>query len=116
MARRTTHRTSKGTKLYAKRAKDGTFKDIQTFKRAHAADLRKKSRAEAAEAVVQMMKAGVETAMTTVKKTVKKVAKKKTAKGAAPKKTKATKPVAKKKGAPKKASKKSAGKKGAMKR
>lgn len=45
-ARRTTHRSSKGTKLYAVRSKSGQFKDIQTFKRAHAADLRKTSKAE----------------------------------------------------------------------
>ena len=42
MAKRTTHRSSKGTKLYAMRDKEGKFKDIQTYKRAHAADLRKK--------------------------------------------------------------------------
>jgi hypothetical protein len=42
MAKRTTHRSSKGTKLYAVRDKEGKFKDIQTYKRAHAADLRKK--------------------------------------------------------------------------
>lgn len=41
MAKRTTHRSSKGTKLYAVRDKSGKFKDIQTYKRAHAADLRK---------------------------------------------------------------------------
>jgi len=46
-ARRTTHRSSKGTKLYAKRDSSGKFKDIQTYKRAHAADLRKTSKAEA---------------------------------------------------------------------
>ena len=45
-ARRTTLRSSKGTKLYAVRDKEGRFKDIQTYKRAHAADLRKKSKAE----------------------------------------------------------------------
>jgi hypothetical protein len=45
--RRTTLRSSKGTKLYAVRAADGTFKDIQTYKRAHAADIRKTSKAEA---------------------------------------------------------------------
>jgi exopolysaccharide biosynthesis protein len=45
--RRTTLRSSKGTKLYAVRAADGTFKDIQTFKRAHSADIRKSSTAEA---------------------------------------------------------------------
>jgi hypothetical protein len=45
--RRTTLRSSTGTKLYAVRKADGTFKDIQTYKRAHAADLRTKSKAEA---------------------------------------------------------------------
>ena len=39
---RTTHRSSKGKKLYAKRDKEGKFEDIQTYKRAHGADLRKK--------------------------------------------------------------------------
>jgi hypothetical protein len=47
--RRTTLRSSKGTKLYAVRRADGTFADIQTYKRAHAADLRKTSKAEAAK-------------------------------------------------------------------
>jgi len=47
-ARRTTHRSSKGTKLYAVRDKSGKFKDIQTYKRAHAADLRRKSKDEPA--------------------------------------------------------------------
>jgi hypothetical protein len=49
-AKRTTHRSSKGTKLYAVRDKKGRFKDIQTFKRAHTADMRKKSKAEKAKA------------------------------------------------------------------
>ena len=40
-ARRTTHRTSKGTKLYAKRDAKGRITDVQTYKRAHAADLRR---------------------------------------------------------------------------
>ncbi len=40
MAKRTTHRRSKGTKLYAVRDKSGKFKDIQTYKRAHAAELK----------------------------------------------------------------------------
>ena len=48
-ARRTTHRSSKGKKLYAVRDKRGKFKDIQTYKRAHAADLRKRSKVEAAK-------------------------------------------------------------------
>jgi len=46
MATRTTHRSSKGTKLYAVRDKKGRFKDIQSYKRAHAADLRRKSKDE----------------------------------------------------------------------
>jgi hypothetical protein len=45
-ARRTTHRSSKGTKLYAVRDTSGQFKDIQTYKRAHRADLAKTSTAE----------------------------------------------------------------------
>jgi DNA-binding protein HU-beta len=46
--KRTTHRSSKGTKLYAVRDSKGRFKDIQTYKRAHAADVRRTSKAEAA--------------------------------------------------------------------
>ncbi len=49
--RRTTHRSSKGTKLYAVRDKSGKFKDIQTFKRAHAADLRHVSANELAHRI-----------------------------------------------------------------
>ncbi len=45
-ARRTTHRSSKGKKLYAVRDAKGKFKDIQTFQRAHGADLARKSKAE----------------------------------------------------------------------
>jgi hypothetical protein len=45
-AKRTTHRSSKGTKLYAKRDKSGKFKDIQTYKRAHSADIKKKAKKE----------------------------------------------------------------------
>jgi uncharacterized protein YjhX (UPF0386 family) len=48
MTKRTTHRSSKGTKLYAVRDKKGRFKDIQTYKRAHTADMRRKSKAELA--------------------------------------------------------------------
>lgn len=43
---RTTHRSSKGTKLYAVRDAEGQFKDIQTFKRAHAQDIKRDSKAE----------------------------------------------------------------------
>jgi uncharacterized protein YjhX (UPF0386 family) len=45
-ARRTTHRSSKGTKLYAVRDASGQFEDIQTYKRAHRADLAKTSKVE----------------------------------------------------------------------
>ena len=46
MAKRTTHRSKTGKKLYAVRSKSGKFKDIQSYKRAHSADIRKKSKAE----------------------------------------------------------------------
>ena len=70
--RRTTLRTSKGTKLYAVRAADGTFEDIQTYKRAHAADLRKASTAEAAKrkpAAKKASKAKTAKRKTTARKT-----------------------------------------------
>lgn len=47
-AKRTTHRSSKGTKLYAVRDAKGRFVDIQTYKRAHAMDIKRKSKSEAA--------------------------------------------------------------------
>jgi DNA-binding protein HU-beta len=47
-ARRTIHRSRTGTKLYAVRDSKGRFKDIQTYKRAHGADLRQTSKSEAA--------------------------------------------------------------------
>jgi DNA-binding protein HU-beta len=46
MAKRTTHRSSKGTKLYAVRDKKGQFKDIQTYKKAHGQDIKRKSKKE----------------------------------------------------------------------
>jgi uncharacterized protein YjhX (UPF0386 family) len=46
-ARRTTHRSSKGTKLYAVRDAKGRFKDIQTYERAHRADLAATASSEA---------------------------------------------------------------------
>lgn len=48
--RRTTMRSRSGTKLYAVRDSSGKFKDIQSYKRAHAADMRRTSKAEAAAA------------------------------------------------------------------
>ncbi len=47
-ARRTTHRSTAGKKLYAVRDAHGRFKDIQTYERAHRADLAKTSKAEVA--------------------------------------------------------------------
>lgn len=55
-ARRTTHRSKTGKKLYAVRSKEGKFKDIQTYKRAHSADLRKKSKPEKASAAKRAAK------------------------------------------------------------
>lgn len=53
-ARRTVMYSSKGKKLYAVRSKDGQFKDIQQYSRAHAADLRRKSSAETSDAAPSM--------------------------------------------------------------
>ena len=46
---RTTHRSTAGKKLYAVRDSAGKFKDIQTFERAHRADIKKTSKAEASK-------------------------------------------------------------------
>ena len=43
---RTTMRSSRGKKLYAKRDKKGRFKDIQSYKRAHGQDVKRTSKAE----------------------------------------------------------------------
>ena len=68
MARRTTHRSSAGKKLYAVRDTEGQFKDIQTYERAHGQDLKTTSKAEA--------QAAVKTQKKTQKKAAKKAAKK----------------------------------------
>ena len=44
--KRTTHRTKTGKKVYAVRSKQGKFKDIQSYKRAHGQDVRRKAKAE----------------------------------------------------------------------
>ena len=44
--RRTTHRSASGKKLYAVRDAKGRFKDIQSYARAHRADLKRKSTRE----------------------------------------------------------------------
>lgn len=46
MPTRTTHRSRSGKKLYAKRGKTGRFTDIQTYKRAHGQDIKRKSKKE----------------------------------------------------------------------
>jgi len=45
-SRRTTHRSVAGKKLYAVRDARGRFKDIQTYERAHRADINRKSKTE----------------------------------------------------------------------
>lgn len=71
MAKRTTMRSSAGKKLYAVRNADGSFKDIQTFERAHRADLAQKSKAEGGK-----KKAKKKTAKKAAKKPTKKAGKK----------------------------------------
>ena len=39
-------RSSKGKKLYAVRDKSGKFKDIQTYKRAHGQDIKRRAKGE----------------------------------------------------------------------
>ena len=45
-AKRTTHRSRSGKKLYAVRDASGRFKDIQTYERAHGQDIKRGSAAE----------------------------------------------------------------------
>jgi uncharacterized protein YjhX (UPF0386 family) len=47
-ARRTTHRSAKGKKLYAERSATGRFEDVQSYERAHSSDIKRVSKAEAA--------------------------------------------------------------------
>ena len=49
MPTRTTHRSTTGKKLYAKRAKSGRFADVQSYKRAHGQDVKRKSKQELAK-------------------------------------------------------------------
>lgn len=48
MAKRTTHRSTAGKKLYAVRDSQGRFKDIQTYERAHRADIARGAKKEVA--------------------------------------------------------------------
>jgi DNA-binding protein HU-beta len=45
-AKRTTHRTSTGKKLYALRNAKGKFKDIETYERAHGQDVKRRAKGE----------------------------------------------------------------------
>lgn len=83
--RRTTMYSTGGKKLYAVRNADGTFKDIQTYKRAHTADMAHKSAAERVADVKRAAKKAVKKAVKAVKKVAKKAAKKVTRKSAAKK-------------------------------
>ena len=44
--KRTTHKSGAGTKLYARRSKTGQFPDIQTYKRAHGSDVKRRAKTE----------------------------------------------------------------------
>jgi len=79
--KRTTMYSTGGKKLYAVRAADGTFKDIQTYKRAHTADMARKSKPEKAAALKKAAKKkpAKKAAKKAAKKTVKKTAAKKAA-------------------------------------
>jgi len=59
--KRTTMRSSKGTKLYAVRDSKGRFKDIQSYKKAHSMDIKRKSKAETAKAKAKTVKAKAKT-------------------------------------------------------
>jgi hypothetical protein len=70
-ARRTTHRSTAGKKLYAVRDASGRFEDIQTYERAHRGDLAHESKDEVAQGKKKAAKKKA-----AKKKTVKKAAKK----------------------------------------
>ena len=55
--KRTTLRSSSGKKLYAVRNADGTFKDIQSYKKAHGQDIKRVSKAETATKAKKKTKA-----------------------------------------------------------
>ncbi len=100
MARRTVLRSKSGKKLYAVRTDDGKFKDIQSYAKAHAADLRATSKEEIDAGVAAK---AVAKAKAPAKKTAKKAAKK------------ASKPAAKAAKAPAKKATKKAAKKASKK-
>ena len=57
-AKRTTHRSSSGKKLYAVRDSKGRFKDIQTYERAHRADLARTSKPEVKRKAAELKRKG----------------------------------------------------------
>jgi hypothetical protein len=66
-------RSRTGTKLYAVRDESGQFKDIQAYKRAHAADLRHTSKAEkeaARSPIERKVRGAAQVAMKSVTKSV----------------------------------------------
>jgi len=91
-AKRTVLYSSAGKKLYAKRDAGGKFKDIQSYQRAHAADLKRTARDEAPRKAAAKSKAAAKKAAPG-KAAVKKPATRK----AAPNKAVARKAPAKKK-------------------
>jgi len=74
-ARRTTHRSSKGKKLYAVRDAKGRFKDIQQYSRAHRMDMKRKSKAEMATGVAKKKKKAAKKRTAAKRKAVKSVRK-----------------------------------------
>jgi hypothetical protein len=84
-SRRTTMYSTGGKKLYAVRNADGSFKDIQTYKRAHTADMAHKSAAERVADAKRAAKKAVKKAVKAVKKVARKATKKVTKKAAAKK-------------------------------
>lgn len=48
--KRTTLRSKSGKKLYAVREADGKFKDIQSYKKAHGSDIKRRSKTESKKA------------------------------------------------------------------
>ena len=46
--KRTTLRSRAGAKLYVKRSKTGQFTDIQSYKRAHGSDIKRRAKTESA--------------------------------------------------------------------
>jgi hypothetical protein len=75
VAKRTTHRSRSGKKLYAVRDASGRFKDIQTYERAHGQDIKRgsaaetKAKAKAKAAVKKKKKAAPRRKKAAVKKT-----------------------------------------------